>query len=384
MILLDLSKAFDTINTETILPSKLKHYGFDTNAIKWINSFFHNRQQYTTWLGNTSELTELHNISVVQGSSLGPTSFNYYINDLVHSIDGKCTLYADDTTIVISGKTATEVEKKANRELEIVEDFMKANKLSLNAKKSVFLTFKPKGMPRIKPEVKLSEQTLQEVEEAKFLGITVDNRLTFKSHFTNTMKKLKSAYFALCQTKRIITFRNKMLVNNSLFKSHLEYCCLAWLDKLTSKQLSQLETLQKKTLRAIFNAKYNSHTHDMFELAKVTRVRDIFNFKATQFMWKVANDQQPKAITSLFTRATSNLRSSSSNKYSIGNSTRGEILYNLIHEWNDKNDLITNSESLATCKWKVLNQIAENAGKNRPNDDHRTVDAHYLSNYMQI
>jgi retron-type reverse transcriptase len=82
LITIDLSKAFDTVNSDEILPQKLKHYGCDKTAVNWFSYFFKDRNQYVTWNNNKFTTVPLSNISVVQGSSMGPPCFSVYINDL--------------------------------------------------------------------------------------------------------------------------------------------------------------------------------------------------------------------------------------------------------------------------------------------------------------
>jgi hypothetical protein len=169
LVTLDLSKAFDTVNTEKILPDKLAHYGCSEKTENWFKSFFRDRSQYVTWEDHESETTELHNISVVQGSSIGPQCFSIYINDLAEATKFKTILFADDTNLILSGKNLKELAARANNELESVRQYMAANKLSLNVKKTVFMVFNPvkKGEKRTEEDLQIviGQQKLEEVKE---------------------------------------------------------------------------------------------------------------------------------------------------------------------------------------------------------------------------
>jgi hypothetical protein len=250
LVTLDLSKAFDTVNTEKILPDKLAHYGCSEKTENWFKSFFKDRSQYVTWEDHESETTNLHNISVVQGSSIGPQCFSIYINDLAEATKFKTILFADDTNLLISGKNLKELAAKANNELESVRQYMAANKLSLNVKKTDFMVFNPvkKGEKRTEEDLQIviGQQKLEEVKEVKFLGVILDNQLKFDSHASKVINKVRSGLTALNYTKHLLNYKAKLLIYNSIIKSHVEYCSLVWLYKISKKQQKILTILQKK------------------------------------------------------------------------------------------------------------------------------------------
>ena len=78
-----------------ILPMKLKHYNFDENSIKWITSFFTERQQYVQINNCKSEIKKTRDIYVTQGSSMGPNYFNIFINDLVNNTGFECYFFVE-------------------------------------------------------------------------------------------------------------------------------------------------------------------------------------------------------------------------------------------------------------------------------------------------
>ena len=82
LILLDLTLAFDTIETNEILPAKLKHYGADPLATNLLKEFFTKRSQFVEWNDTKSKTMTLHDHSVVQGSCLGAPIFNIYTQEL--------------------------------------------------------------------------------------------------------------------------------------------------------------------------------------------------------------------------------------------------------------------------------------------------------------
>ena len=139
-IFIDLRKAFDTVN-HSILLSKLQHYGIRGIVKDWFSSYLLNRIQ-TTQIGN--DISEKNRLltGVPQGSVLGPLLFLIYINDIYNSSDKlQFYLYADDTNLLYADKSLRSLESIVNGELANIYNWLIANKLSLNIKKSNFVIF---------------------------------------------------------------------------------------------------------------------------------------------------------------------------------------------------------------------------------------------------
>ena len=142
-IFVDLSKAFDTVNHSTLL-YKLDHYGFRGPANKLLSSYLTNRKQYVEINGHKSSFKQI-TCGVPQGSVLGPLLFLLYINDLPGCCpSGNFRIFADDTTVFFKAKNGNEILMKGQAIMEQMKNWLIANKLTLNAKKSSFIIFKSK------------------------------------------------------------------------------------------------------------------------------------------------------------------------------------------------------------------------------------------------
>ena len=140
-LFIDLSKAFDTINHD-ILIKKLHNYGVRGIALQLLSNYLSNRMQCVTFNGCTSDFLSI-TCGVPQGSVLGPLLFLLYINDIHKSSTLlKFILFADDTTILFSAQSLTELTSKLNSELKFVADWFRANKLSLNIVKTNYIIFR--------------------------------------------------------------------------------------------------------------------------------------------------------------------------------------------------------------------------------------------------
>ena len=108
MVVIDLQKAFDTVNHKILL-SKLQALGLDQVAIKWFASYLEDRQQIVQ-IGDTHSDSCSIKCGVPQGSILGPLLFLIYVNDMRAAVSCKLLLYADDSALLTSGKDVSEIE----------------------------------------------------------------------------------------------------------------------------------------------------------------------------------------------------------------------------------------------------------------------------------
>ena len=130
-VFIDLKKAFDTID-HGILMRKLELYGIQRNILNWFKSYLSYRCQYVEYKNTISERKYIHH-GVPQGSILGPLLFILYVNDFSRSSDLLFSiLFADDTTVLIEGVSYEDIIINLNIELQKVDSWLRANKLTIN------------------------------------------------------------------------------------------------------------------------------------------------------------------------------------------------------------------------------------------------------------
>ena len=113
MILIDLYKAFDTIDHEIFL-EKMKHLGFADSVILWFRSYLTNRSFFENIGKNSSSSGEL-SCGVPQGSIPGPLIFLLYVNDMLEAVDCDLLLYADDSWLVFGENNVNEIENNKQK-----------------------------------------------------------------------------------------------------------------------------------------------------------------------------------------------------------------------------------------------------------------------------
>jgi hypothetical protein len=172
----------------------LEHYGVRDNSLEWFRNYLTNRNQCVSANGAESKRLEI-NCGVPQGSILGPLLFIIYINDM-HSALKKSIVhhFADDTNLLFSHKNPEVIRKTMNNELKLLYDWLCANKLSLNVLKTEFIIFRPL---RTKLEnrvvLTLNNKRIYESRKIKYLGLIMDDRLTWRFHINELCKKLGRA-----------------------------------------------------------------------------------------------------------------------------------------------------------------------------------------------
>lgn len=139
MVLLDLQKAFDTVDHDILL-MKMEALGFSQDVIRWFRSYLSDRRQLVDLSGTLSSSAAI-SCGVSQGSILGPLLFLIYVNDMSGAVNHKLLLYADDSAILVADKRVSTIEILLQKELEVVSEWLVDNKLSLHLGKTESILF---------------------------------------------------------------------------------------------------------------------------------------------------------------------------------------------------------------------------------------------------
>ena len=247
--LLTCNKAFDSVNHEILL-TKLEHYGIRGAVLDWFKSYLSDRKQYVSVNGSNSSYLSITS-GVPQGSVLGPLLFLIYINDLpLSSSKLSFYLFADDTNIYCESDNLYKLQRTVNKELRKVKLWLDVNKLSLNIDKTNFIIFKSPHLPSDAVSIKIGNLPIKQSRYVKYLGVLLDENLSWKYHLTELSKKLARTCGMFFKVRHFLPINVLICLYNSLFSPFLQYGILVW--GLTYETyINPVLLLQKRVIRAI-------------------------------------------------------------------------------------------------------------------------------------
>ena len=250
--LLDISKCLDKFD-HNILLSKLKAYGIESIQHKWFSSYLQGRSQKVACHNNMSSESEI-TIGVPQGSVLGPILFLLFSNDLPNYTNlGLCNMFADDTLIYISGDSPEETEQKLQKCVDDAAKWYEKHNLVLNAEKSNSIILQPerthKGQKAVF-NITIGDKCLKHVSEADYLGLRIDDSLSWKPQISKLCKNIGAK---ISELKYMSTFANKEMLlyfYETNIQPVIDYGITLW-SRVPKKILFKIQKLQNTCSRII-------------------------------------------------------------------------------------------------------------------------------------
>jgi hypothetical protein len=304
-IFCDLSKAFDVINHD-ILMHKLEFYGIRGIAKTWLSNYLTERKQYVEIENNKSNMCSIE-CGVPQGSILGPLLYLIYVNDISKSTTENILSFADDTSLFISDSNIDNLFQRANTEINNLFNWFCANRLSLNPSKTKYIIIKsPKHQCSTAGlHVMINNTTLSQVgkeydeQSTKFLGVHIDECLSWKYHLQHVNKKISRSLWIMKQVKNILPADSMRTLYFTLIHPHITYGILAW-GNASKSVLNRTIILQKRAVRLINRATYNSHTEPLFKHVKILKLNDQYEYEVALFMYDYVTNKLPISFHNVY------------------------------------------------------------------------------------
>ena len=251
MILIDLQKAFDTIDHEILL-QKMKYLGFSAATIKWFESYLANRI-FKVNVGDEYSSPGDLSCGVPQGSILGPLLFLLYVNDMPQSVSCDLLLYADDSCLVYTGKDIDNIETQLNNDFNSICDWFVDNKLSIHfgedKTKSIIFGSKRKLNSLKELGLRRGNVKIKQHSEVTYLGCVLDSTLSGESMATHALGKINGKLRFLYRNQNYLGYSLRRLLCNALIQPHFDFACLAWYPSLNKKIKGKLQCAQNKCIR---------------------------------------------------------------------------------------------------------------------------------------
>lgn len=248
-VFIDMSKAFDRMDRGKLL-DMLVERGLNSRVIDIINSFLENREQ-TTRLSTTSSTSRVVLNGTPQGTILGPMFWLLYIDSLEVPCD--VIKYADDLTLI--GKTTGDQQNSMQISIDMVEEWCSEHNMIANASKSYTMNICNKFSKVKKVQssnLTLGKQEIPQVTTTKFLGVNIDDHLSFEQHVNQIGKRVRPKTFVLLKLKRS-GFPQDILSKYYLtcIRPQLTYACAAWFPMITKEASDRLTKLENLALKII-------------------------------------------------------------------------------------------------------------------------------------
>ena len=300
-IFIDLKKAFDTVKHSVIL-GKLERIGIQGTALDWFESYLDSRKQFIEDGNGTKSKESTLLTGVPQGSLLGVLLFQLIINDMKNCLKySNAILYADDTTLYVIGNKIEFLELKLQADMNAISMWLKSNSLCLNEKKTKIVLFsRPGRVNFVTPHIIVNNFRIVVVESFKFLGLSLDNHLSWNVHYENLSKKLSQSLFVLNRVKNLIPQRCMRMLYYAYFDSHLGYAMPVWFSPLSQTKKECLYKLQKRAVRIVNNRYYRAHTDPLFKTSRILKLADKSTVELCKLLYKVQNNQCPLPVCNLF------------------------------------------------------------------------------------
>ena len=149
------------------------------------------------------------------------------------------------------------------------------------------------------PKIRINEIDIERVDEFDFLGLTINENMTWNSHIRKISNKISRVVGIMNRLKHVLPQSALKLMYDSLINSHLQFCTTAW-----GYQCNRVTKLQKRALRIMCGAKYNAHTEPLLKGCNILKIEDIFKLSCLKLYHKYINRMLPSFFNNIFTMNT--------------------------------------------------------------------------------
>ena len=298
--MIDLSKAFDSINHNLLL-KKLHAYGVQGVELAWFSNYLTERKQRVVMNGVPSQWAEI-STGVPQGSILGPLLFVIFVNDLPSVVE-ECTvnLYADDTALYSVHSDPGELSRRVQEDLQRVAEWITRNGLRMNVNKTQLLVLNRKGKQSTADSVQVSvgDSKLQKQDCVKYLGVSIDKDLSWKTHIEQIRAQCMAKLAAIRRAGSYLPCHVRKLLYQSFVLPHLDYCSVVW-NSCGTTLSDRVERVQNYALRIILRKPPRTSSEALRQtLCWTTLKRRRHNATVCQ-VHRCVNKQGPSYLNSKF------------------------------------------------------------------------------------
>lgn len=290
MVLFDIEKAFDTVWHDGLI-YKLHQLHFPAYLCRLICAFCANRS-FEVDVGGAKSRSHPIPAGLAQGSSLSPTLYSIYVSDLKLPKNINISIFADDTAISANASQTKTVLKRLQSALGKVEQYFSKWKIKINATKTQAIFF-PRDKKRSRQplnELTLNGSNIPYKPHITYLGVTVDNKLSFGPHISAIKAKVSNcikAVYPLIGKKSKLNTNKKMTIFKTIIRPIILYASPVWLNAAHT-HIRHLQIAQNKCLKIIYKLPWRYHTNALHELSNTPLIFNHLHEINTKFRGKCA------------------------------------------------------------------------------------------------
>ena len=189
-------------------------------------------------------------------------------------------MFADDTTLFIDDSSIVSLSRNINMELSKLNNWIIDNRLSLNIDKTNYILFNC----RENMNIQINKNNIKRVTHIQFLGVIIDNKLSWKYHISYLRAKLNKIIWITSKIARLLNFKALTMIYKSLFLPHINYANIIWGNTYISNTNCIL-LQQKKMFIIICNKKIHDHTNILFKNINTLKFCDLVEKNTSIFMY---------------------------------------------------------------------------------------------------
>jgi hypothetical protein len=296
MVALDMSKAFDTVDTHLLI-KKIQNTNIPPTIKKFTANYLKGRKAYTLYQ-NCSSKQQLLKTGVPQGGVLSPILFNIYMSDIPTPPKGiKLYTYADDITTLSIHHDIKTAERNLEPYLSDLHKWTLENKLKLNPDKSTatLFTLDPSEYDK-NLNLHINNTPIPTVKNPKILGLNFDPKLNFNDHIGKTKEKASKTINilkALTSTNWGKQKETIVTTYKTITRPILEYASTVWSPIAANTNVNKLQTIQNSALRIATGCTKDTNTQHLHEETLVQPLKNHLQLHASQMRQKAEYPSQP-------------------------------------------------------------------------------------------
>ena len=299
-IFIDLSKAFDTVDHGVLL-NKLYKYGIRGVANQWFQSYLTDRKMRVKCnISSTGkcESSDYRSLSygAPQGSCLGPLIFLIFTNDLHQQLENSSSiLFADDTTLYKMHRILKYLKWCLEEDLTRLSNWFKANKLTMNVDKTVCVLFQ-KNNKKESIKLKIDSMLLSNANEVKFLGMWLDENLSWTNHINKLILKISRNSNLIKYSKNKLPKETKVLVYHAHIGSHIQYGITLWGNSASPSQIKKVQKIQNNCIKFIMHNQSKQKSEKSLQILPIDSMIVLANYR---FGYKLLHNLLPKKTSEI-------------------------------------------------------------------------------------